>query len=270
MSGALPRDACDCHMHFYRQGDRAAPATATGFSMPTSNPDICSGLMERLGLTRFVAVQSIAYGFDNDVIIQALDHFAGAGRGIVVIPTTTAISELLDYDRRGVRGIHGYMLEGGSYTWDDLAQFAPRITELGWHTQLQLDGNRLGEFHSTIEALPCDVVIDHLGKFLDQPTQTAVAALLKLLDNGKTWVKLSAPYENWDTEAPCYPGVADLAWRLVRHAPERMLWGTNFPHPGRTSPPSEEHLLYLLADWAEDEPTMHRILGDNPQALYRF
>ncbi|RMD63412.1 MAG: hypothetical protein D6826_05005, partial [Alphaproteobacteria bacterium] len=98
----------------------------------------------------------------------------------------------------------------------------------------------------------------------------AFRALLALIDDGRCWVKLSAPYYESTAAGPPYPDIAALARTLVRHAPERMLWATNWPHPGAEAVPDEARLLDLLLDWVDDEATRNRILVDNPAALYGF
>ena len=117
-------------------------------------------------------------------------------------------------------------------------------------------------------------MIDHTGKFLE-PVSTdseSFAALLRLVDTGRCWVKLSAPYETSKTGAPKYEDVGRLARALVKHAPERMLWASNWPHPSarEPAPPEDAELLELLLDWAPDEAVRQKILADNPAQLYGF
>jgi D-galactarolactone isomerase len=149
-----------------------------------------------------------------------------------------------------------------------------RVHPFGWHANLQLDGRELPKVEAQIMRLPGKFVIDHTGKFLEPvpPEHEAFKSLLRLVGTGRCWVKLSAPYETSRSGAPKYEDVGRLAKVLVRHAPERMLWASNWPHPSarKPAPPDDAELLDLLADWAPEESVRRRILADNPAELYGF
>jgi len=260
-------------MHFYRGSDRAAPAGVGGFALPRADVASYAAMLDRIGVDRFVAVQSVAYGTDNGVMESAVARFGDSARMVAVLPKDAGLGRRLrDLDARGGRGLRAYMLAGGIYGWSDLPELARSLEPLGWHLQLQLDGCMLPQVAPAIAALPCDVVIDHIGKFLapvgieDAPWQ----ALVRLLDGGRTWVKLSAPYESSRDGPPHYADVSALARDLVRRAPDRLVWASNYPHPGQDSPPTEQSLVELLAEWSPDPHTRVRILRDNPARLYRF
>jgi D-galactarolactone isomerase len=148
------------------------------------------------------------------------------------------------------------------------------VHPFGWHVQLQCNGRELPERRAMLERLPGDLVIDHVGRFMDPVPldHPAFACLLDLLGSGRTWVKLSAPYESSRIGPPAYEDVTALAQALVRAAPERMLWASNWPHPGHTDPKvrNEPLLLDLLIEWAPEAAVRNRILVDNPAALYGF
>jgi D-galactarolactone isomerase len=148
-----------------------------------------------------------------------------------------------------------------------------RVHPFGWHANIQLDGRELPKYEAQIKRLPGKFVIDHTGKFLEPVTTDSAPfrSLLNLVDTGRCWVKLSAPYETSKTGAPKYEDVGRLGKALVKRAPERMLWASNWPHPSvRPKVPDDLELLELLIDWAPDEGTRKRILVDNPAALYGF
>ena len=149
---------------------------------------------------------------------------------------------------------------------------AARITPLGWNINLQLDGRDLPLRKAVIDRLPCKVVIDHTGKFLEPvtPDDDAFTALLRVLDRDGRWVKLSGPYETSKVGPPGYDDVSALARALVHAHPDRCLWASNWPHPNRVPPPSDAALLALLAEWAPDEQVRQAILVDNPAAVYGF
>jgi D-galactarolactone isomerase len=150
---------------------------------------------------------------------------------------------------------------------------AARVHAHGWHVQLQLDGRDIEHHIPVLRRLPCDLVIDHTGKFLE-PVGTdhpAFRALLSLVEGGRVWVKLSAPYETSREGPPHYMDVGRLGRELIRRAPERMVWASNWPHPSaQPHPPDDGMLLETLLHWAEDNATTHRILVENPTRLYGF
>jgi len=148
------------------------------------------------------------------------------------------------------------------------------VHPFGWHANLQLDGRELPKYEAQIKRLPGKFVIDHVGKFLEPvaPDHESFKTLLRLVDTGRCWVKLSAPYEVSKTGAPKYEDVGRLAKALVKHAPERMLWASNWPHPGapKDAMPDDADLLDVLLDWAPDDSTRRKILTENPAELYGF
>jgi D-galactarolactone isomerase len=155
---------------------------------------------------------------------------------------------------------------------DDVDTIAARVQHFGWHVQMQFDGRELPQHETRLSRLPVDVVIDHNGKFLEPvpTTHPAFAALLRLLDSGKCWVKLSAPYETSKAGPPNYADVGALARALAAANPERCVWASNWPHPGINPIPSTPGMLDLLLDWTDGETTRRRILVDNPARLYGF
>jgi D-galactarolactone isomerase len=164
------------------------------------------------------------------------------------------------------------MLPGGAVPWASLAPVARRIADLGWHVQLQLNGRELGDRVDELLALPLPIVVDHVGRFMPpvEPDDAAFEALLRLVDSGRFWVKLSAPYESTHDGAPHYPAVTTLAHRLLAHAPERMLWATNWPHPGQDDPLTSADLIALRDEWLPTEQLQRLVLVDNPAAVYGF
>jgi D-galactarolactone isomerase len=269
----VPAGACDCHMHVFEPhfggtgGQADAPA-------PLATAAMYRELQAQLGLQRVVVVQANRYGTDNRGMIDAMAAFGDSARGVVVIDPDTDDAKLQRLHTLGVRGVRFHMLSGGHLQWTQLDDVAARVRPFGWHLQLQFDGWTLPEHAARLRALPVDIVIDHLGKFISQPPpgvdDPAFRALLGLLDGGRCWVKLSAPYESSRLGAPGYGDVAPLARALVASFAERCVWGSNWPHPGRLPTPSHDALLDLLFDWTGDQNTARRILVDNPQRLYDF
>jgi D-galactarolactone isomerase len=267
-----PPGSCDTHMHIYE--DRFPLVPQAQFKPPHAPVADYLAMRRRLGIERTIVVQPAGYGFDNTCTLEAVAALGPSARGIAVVRPDAADSELARLAGAGIRGVRFFMLPGGSLAWESLEPMAARIQAFGWHINLQLDGQLLPEREALLRRLPGTLVIDHNGKFLEPvpPDHASFKVLLHLLENGRTWVKLSAPYETSKTGAPRYADVGALAKALVRAAPERCLWASNWPHPSvaRDKVPDDADLLDLLLEWAPDDATRRQILADNPAKLYGF
>lgn len=263
-------DACDCHVHIYEPHWPLAP---TALATPPVAPwHAYRKVQQSLGLSRVVVVQPTAYGLDNRCTLHAMAQLGPASRGVAVITADTPEETLHALHAAGIRGVRFMMLPGGALPWDALEPVAQRIAPLGWHIDLQLDGARFAELAPRLARLPARLVVDHNGKFLQPPPVDApqVRALRGLLDGGRCWIKLSAPYETSRTGPPRYEDVSALARCFATAHTERCLWASNWPHPGRSPAPADAELLALLSDWAGDSAALARILVHNPQELYGF
>ena len=218
-------------------------------------------------------VQPSTYGTDNRCTLAAIAALGDSARGIAVVDTSVTDAELDRLTKAGIRGIRFHMLPGGALPWDILETMASRVGNFGWHVQRQLDGRTLPDREPLLKKLTGTLVVDHVGKFLEPvPTDhPGMKVLLRLLDNGRTWVKLSAPYDWSKAGPPTYRDVGALAQVLARTAPDRMLWATNWPHPTPGAPvPDDAWMLDMLLDWIPDEAARKKALVDNPAHLYRF
>ncbi len=276
LSGRVPRlmpiaQACDTHIHFYDSQYPALPGTPSPVEAQVAD---YRKIMQWLGLERAVVVQPNAYGDDNRCTMNAVRELGDCGRAVVVVKPGVADAEMDRLTGLGARGIRFMALHGGTLSWDDMDEMGQRAHDHGWHAIVQLDGRTLPEHEAQIRRLPGRFVIDHIGKFLEPvgPDHPGMKALLRLLDTGRCWVKLSAAYEVSGTGAPLYADVGVLAKLLVRHAPERMLWASNWPHPTARAGayPDDADLLDLLLHWAPDAALRTRILATNPAELYGF
>ena len=262
--------ACDCHMHVYEDSYPLA-STAT-FRPPHAPVAAYREVQRRLGLARTVVVQPTGYAFDNRCTLAALAGLGPEARAIVVVAADAADVELEHMDGAGVRGVRYMMLPGGVLPWASLAPTAARIAALGWHIDLQLDGRELPAHEAMLSALPCRLVVDHVGRFLGPVTadSPSIRSLCRLLDGGNCWIKISAPYESSRSGPPDYADIAWIARLVAERYPERCLWASNWPHPNRKPPPTEEAML----DWAfaavDGLARRRRMLVDNPAALYGF
>ncbi len=262
---------CDTHLHFYDQNYPATPDAV--LFPPDAVPADYREIQDALGSERLVVVQPTTYGMDNRCQLAAMAVFGDTARGVMVVDSRTPDSELAAMSAAGVVGARFHMLPGGAVAWDELEPTAARIASHGWHVQLQLDGNTLPRHLSRLQALPVELVIDHVGRFMPPPVPESPAfdALLQLLSEGRTWVKLSAPYESTgSTVDQTYPEVLPLIDALVDAAADRLLWASNWPHPGQVSPPSAADLVALAARWLPTVELQRLVLVDNPAMLYSF
>ena len=264
---------CDTHIHIYGQQD-VYPLAPTAQSVPPlAVARDYRAVQQRLGLKRMVVVQPSAYGFDNRCTLDAIKYFGNDARGVVVVDSVVSDAELQQLTDACVRGVRFFMFPGGVLPWDVLDEMAARVNEFGWHVQLQLDGRELPQHIDQLCRLPAKLVIDHTGKFIEPVpvSDPAFKMLLELVDRGRCWVKLAAPYETSKTGPPLYDDVGQLAKTLVKAAPQRMLWASNWPHPSALDNlPDDAMLLDLLLEWVDNDLDRKRILVDNPAKLYGF
>jgi D-galactarolactone isomerase len=266
-----PPGAVDTHIHIYHHRYPTAP-TAVVKPADASVADYLAA-RERLGVHRTVVVQPSAYGLDNTCTLDAMAEIGPSARGIAVCNEETSDAELERLDKLGIRGLRFFMLKGGAVTWDSLETMSARIAPLGWHIVLQLDGRDFPQYEALIKRLPSNVVLDHTGKFLEpvSPEHPAFRSLLRLLEADNRWLKLAAPYETSKLGPPFYDDVGKLAKALVKSAPDRVIWASNWPHPSSGfEGPDDADMLDLLLDWAPDDATRKKILVDNPVRLYGF
>jgi hypothetical protein len=166
------------------------------------------------------------------------------------------------------------LVQSGATTIEMLEPLSKRVDALGWHVQIHMLGDQILQTQNLLQRLPTRIVFDHLAR-IPQPAgvdHPAFAFVRKLIDKGRTWVKLSSAYQDSKAGPPAYADVSEVAQAYVKAAPERMVWGSDWPHPTEKTDakPDDAILFDLLADWAPDEAVRNRILVDNPAALYRF
>ena len=270
---ATPANACDCHLHIY---DPAFPMPRPELRGTAQASAAEYRLLQaRLGTTRAVVVQPAAYGTDNAVTLDAIARLGTANaRGVGVVHPGVGDAELEHMHRGGIRGLRFTQHDPRTAvtTADMIEPLARRTHELGWHTQLHLRAEQIVALAATIERLPGTLVIDHMAR-LPQPAgldHPAFALVQRWLGEGRTWVKLSGLYLDTRVGPPGYADASAVARELVRCAPERVVWGSDWPHPTEKDKPDDAGLLDLLSDWAGSEARRRRILVDNPAVLYGF
>lgn len=268
MVGGSVIGACDTHMHVYDASFPVAPQAL--LRPPDAGVADYRQAQQRLATDRVVVVQPTTYGMDNRCQLAAMAQLGASARGVMVVDSTTTAVELRRLTDLGVRGARFHMLPGGAVGWHELEPTAAAVAAMGWHIQLQLDGNTLPDHLDRLLRLPAALVVDHVGRFMPPGgvASDGFTALRRLLATGRCWVKLSAPYEGSSRSRP-HDDVVELIDALVAEAPERLLWASNWPHPGQVDPPDLDDLVAWRDRWIPS-PLRHQILVENPADVYDF
>jgi D-galactarolactone isomerase len=267
--GKMPAGATDTKVHIYD------PTYRTGAAVAEPNATLADykAEMARLGLVRAVIVQPRVYGTDNSCMLAAVAALGPAARGIAILDEKADSRQLELLTAQGIVGLHCCLSDrSGQTELDHVRRMAPRVAAHGWHLDLQCDGVGLAEQLDLIATLPGRLAIGNMSEFLStqMPDSPEVTALLRLLENGRVWVKLSAPYDVDRGENRDFSGMGATARTLLREAPGQCLWASNWPHLGRAPRPDDAPFLDLVKEWASDATTRRRVLSDNPELLYGF
>ena len=264
----LPAGACDAHLHLYDPSLINAPPA----SHPLSACDVSrySALRTDLGLSRAVIVTPAPHRVDNRVTLAAIQALGpDASRGVAVVFPDVSDKELERLHAGGIRGIRFTLaIPATAVTRIDMVEpLASRVHEMGWHIQLHMTPGQIASHRELLERLPCTLVFDHMARLADAGHDgTAWPVIESLLDNGKTWVKLSGHYLAGSKQQ-----AAETANRLIEYRPDRLVWGSDWPHPTEfPTPPATSTTLDALFEWAPDEALRQRILVENPEQLYGF
>lgn len=271
----LPPLACDSHMHIF--DTRFAPSPHWKRTPPDAPVAVYRLLQQRLGTQRTVVVTPSTYGTDNACTLDALDQFGDSARGVAVVEHGVGDAELDRLHARRVRGLRVNFVtpqSWGETTPGMLTTLARKVARLeGWHIQVFMHPEQIAALAGVLAALPVPLVVDHLGRIdpAEGPAAAAYGALRRLLDGGNTWVKLSGAYMRSTVHGPSYADTLPLGRALVQAAPERLVWGSDWPHtteaPGTVN---DADLVDLLQAWSGTDAAMDRILVDNPARLYGF
>jgi predicted TIM-barrel fold metal-dependent hydrolase len=271
---ALPADSVDCHHHVY--DNRFPYDPDTKMRLPDATVAHYRQLQQRLGLQRNVIVQPSSYGTDNRCLVDALREFGNSARGVAVIDDSISEHELLSLHEVGVRGVRFNFSRPAGAGMELLGRIASRIAPLGWHVQVHTLGARYVALEPHLRALPVPLVIDHLGR-VPQPDgvlHESFAVLRRLMERGDTWIKLSGAYHDSLIGAPLYADTGVMVRTWLDDAPDRVVWGTDWPHPaaivGEKPMPDDAGLLDLFGEWTGNSALLKKVMVDNPCRLYGF
>lgn len=269
----LPAGACDTHFHVFGPQSRFPFAAERSYTPTCDAPkETLFALHRHLGIERGVVVQSAAHGFDNSAAADLLAANPNY-RGIALLPPSTGLSDLKNLDGQGFRGVRFHYMGhlGKGEPIDAVLDMAKRLADIGWHLQIHVDGPRIAELAPALAHAPVPVVIDHMGR-VDAAKGIDHAdfrALLALLGHEHVWVKVSGS-ERISREGPPWRDAWPFARKLVQEFGDRVLWGTDWPHPNLEEAPDDGELADLIAEMAPTEAERRALLVDNPARLYGF
>jgi 2-pyrone-4,6-dicarboxylate lactonase len=275
----FPVRACDTHAHICGPAARFPYAEERIYTPPDATSDDYLALLTTLGVERAVLIQPSVYGTDNRALLDVLSRVPSGLRGIAVVDADIDTARVKALDDAGIRGIRLNVVDHNGprnvIPEERVRKLANIIAPFGWHIEFLINTDAAPGFAAVINGLAVDVVVGHLG----YPKSGAVAWLqspaledfLRLFERGRCWVKLTGPYRISSAPDLPYPDVAPLAQRLAAVNPDRLLWGSDWPHVMMKKPmPNDGDLSDLIADWLPDVALRRQVLVDNPAELYGF
>ena len=269
----FPHKATDCHAHVFGPQARFPLLPKTHFVPHECPLPAYVQMLRAIGCERAVLVQPSVYGTDNSAIEEALQSNEFELRGIAVVSESITDKEIERLHALGFRGIRINTASGTpGLRLEHARRLADRIRELGWHLQFYANFRETLQLEDELASLPITIVIDHFGRIQtsDGLQAPAFQAVLRLLQRDNCFAKLIGPYFISEL-SPKYPDIAPFARAMVETAPDRVVWGTDWPHASaHEKMPNDGDLADLLLDWAPDEDQRHKILVENPERLYGF
>jgi len=269
----LPAGASDSHVHIFGPRARFPFADGRNYTPSDATKEMLFALHARLGIEHCVIVQPNCHGYDNSVTEDAIAATGGAYRGIALVHTDVKDAELKRLATAGLCGARFHYMKHLSKgaTIDDAITFGKRLADIGWHLQVHMEASLIGNLTPAIKRSPVPVVIDHIGRVdaslgLDHPD---FGNLLRLMDNRHVWVKVSG-CDRITRQGPPYADAIPFASKLVAEFGDRVVWGTDWPHPNHTHKPDDGMLVDILAEVAPSDAARKALLVDNPQRLYKF
>lgn len=270
----LPQGSCDSHVHIFGPFDRYPLPDDRSFTPSLAPESALRQWHERFGFEHCVIVQSQGHGYDHRPMLDALRSSDGRYRGVALVRQGDSDEMLASYHAAGVRSARFHFLAhlGGRADLNVIREVAARVKPLGWHLALHVAGNDIVEYEDFIRSLKLPVVIDHMARpdLAAGPEGAAISALRRLLDSDNVWVKLSGADRLSASGAP-FHDVLPIARNIAAHAPQRVLWGSDWPHVNLHAPmPDDGDLTDLIAEIVPDDTNRRLLLVDNPAGLFGF
>ena len=266
-----PAGACDAHCHVFGPGAKFAYSANRSYTPPDAPKQQLAALHKHLGFSRAVLVQASCHGLDNGALVDALTWSQGAWRGVCMIDDTVSDAELETLHAAGVRGARFNFVAhlGGAPDLKVIEAVVARIAPLGWHLQVHLDAEDILTYRDFLLGLEMPFIIDHMGRVVAKNglDQRPFKLMLDLMREGRVWTKVSG-FERVSSAGKPFHDAMPYARALVEAAPERVLWGTDYPHPNVKEMPNDGEQVDLFAQTITDEAMRIRILVDNPTRLY--
>lgn len=272
----LPPDTCDTHAHIFGPAAKYAWNPARGYTPPEASADAYETLHRTLGVARGVLTQPSVYGTDNACILDYVERRLDRMRAVVAVGPDISDAELEKMHARGARGIRINIADKGGNPFSSFREIdamAVRLKPMGWHIEFLLHVHKMDGMLDDIRKLPVDIAVGHFGYM---PASLGVShpefqTFLDFVREGRTWVKLTAPYRITSRTVTPYDDVIPFAHALIEARPDRIVWGTDWPHPICPVPmPNDGDLTGHLADWLRDAKIRQSVLVDNPAVLYGF
>ena len=271
---AIPSKACDCHLHIY--DERFSQVVQAALLPGLATISEYQQLQRRLGTERAVIVTPRSYGTENDVTLDAIKQLGlDRARGVAVLRDDVSEVTLQKLDAGGIRGVRFslYTPDHAAVSFKMVEPLAARLAALGWHLQLHWTADQIVEHEAMLKRLPTQIVFDHMAR-LPQPlglNHPAVKIVEHLLAQGRTWLKLSGAYlDSQVGEAGDFLDIDAVARHWITVAPQRLVWGSDWPHPTETRKPNDANMLDMLARWTTERSVLEQILVRNPSELYGF
>jgi 2-pyrone-4,6-dicarboxylate lactonase len=270
----LPPKSCDTHTHIFGPASKYPYAANRPYNPPEAPLETFRALHEKIGVERCVIVNATVHGTDNRVVTDAIAQSGGAYKGIANVNDEMSDKELEGLDRAGIRGCRFAFLKrlGGVGDITKFNHIVHRVAELGWHVDVYFEPGTIAEFAPTLSVLPTSYVIDHMGttlaaKGLDDPSFKALLDLQAR--DEKCWIKITG-LERASADGKPFHDAVPFAKQLIDNAPDRVLWGTDWPHPNVKIMPNDGEIVDLIPLYAPDPAQRHKLLVENPARLFKF
>ncbi len=269
-----PPGAVDAHCHVFGPGDVFPYAPERKYTPCDAPKEKLWALRDYLGFSRNVIVQATCHGADNRAVVDALQASGGRARGVATVRRSVTDEELQALNAAGVRGVRFNFVKRlvDALPRDELLEIAQRIKPLGWHIVIYFEAQELPELYDFFTSLPTVVVVDHMGrpdvtKPVDGPEFALFTKLMR--EHTNFWSKVSCPERLSKLGPPAYGDVVPFARHIVESFPDRVLWGTDWPHPNmKTHMPDDGHLVDVIPQIAPTAALQQKLLVDNPLRLY--